>query len=390
MKGFNKYFCLGAALLVSSSGFADFSDVSKSCNGKTKTSAPQSTMAQKRTMDSSSFDQGLGLPDNKYPAAYNAPAGISVKDAWDFDLFASFIYWYVAQEDMSFAYLPMQRSADPAVAAPASIAFQDFKYTPGFKAGFGFNTNYDGWEFRGEYTWLHETLTKTATPPVLSSGSPGTWLGTSWFSWSGSFNTGASASSKWKLRLDMLDGIFRRPFYQGTQLTVSPYGGLRALWLRQNMNVNFRDEHGVTTSYSHNRSTSWALGPVTGVGGHWLLGEGFRFEGNGGASLLYTRYTKISHSEQTPQVQVAGALGVTTTRSGYAFVRPVGQLAVGLGWGTYCCDDEFYFDLALDYEFLYFWDQNVMREFIVQTVGQAISAGDLAMHGVTATFKFDF
>jgi hypothetical protein len=74
----------------------------------------------------------------------------------------------------------------------------------------------------------------------------------------------------------------------------------------------------------------------------------------------------------------------------YNALRPVGQLAVGVGWGMYTCGNEFYFDVALDYEFLYFWDQNVMRMWVSNLQAYVDHIGDLQMHGLTATFRFDF
>jgi hypothetical protein len=344
------------------------------------------------------FEQGLGLPANKYPCAYNAPANICVKNGWDFDLFGSFIYWHASQEFMDIAYVPEVPA--PALALPAAqptsgaVAYQNVKYEPGFKVGFGFNTNYDGWVFRGEYTWLHQTVsTSPITAPTLNSGAAGTWYASDWFTYYNSavgVNSGAAVSSSWKMKLDMVDAVFARPFYEGAQLTVTPYGGLRALWLRQNLNIQLLNTALVTTSSSSNRSSCWSLGPTTGVGGHWLLGWGFRFEGNAAGSILYTQYTKVQHSEQDANALLSGAQGVKSSLTDLNVLRPVGQLAVGLGWGSYCGSNECYFDISAGYEFLYFWDQNVMREWVGSIQGYVNAVSALQMHGMTATVRFDF
>lgn len=377
-----KLLCLAATFLVSSGGFADNLIANQSSQSQNN-----STM-MKKSSNAQPFEQGMALPANKYPAAYNAPAGISVKNGWDFDLFGSFIYWHASQDFMDIARVAPNVTNSAATSYGGTVAFQDVTYEPGFKVGFGFNTNYDGWVFRAEYTWLHQTVSTSAlTAPALPSGAAGTWASSDWFV---NANSGEAVSSSWKMNLDMVDALFERPFYQGTMLTVTPFGGMRGLWLRQNLNINLLNSSGVTTSSSNNHAASWAVGPATGVGGHWLLGYGFRFEGNAVASLLYTRYTTISHDEQDSQAFLVGANGVGTSVSNIGTVRPVGQLNVGLGWGSYCCNDEFYFDIALDYEFINFWEQNVMRSWVGQIQGRAEATGDLQMHGLTATLRFDF
>ncbi len=383
-----KLLCLAAAFMGSSSSFADQSMISQSSQSQ------NNSTTMKKSTKAPAFEQGMGLPANKYPAAYNAPAAICLKNAWDFNLFGSFIYWHASQDAMDIAYVPPNVTASTTTAYGGSVAFQRVNYEPGFKVGFGFNTNHDGWVFRGEYTWLHQNISTSAiTAPLLPSGAAGSWTAGDWFTYNPSFgtvNSGAAVSSSWKMNLDMVDAVFERPFYEGAMLTVTPFGGVRGLWLRQGLNIDLLNTAGVTTSSSNNSSSSWAVGPATGVGGHWLLGMGFRFEGNATASLLYTRYTTISHSEQDSNALLTGAVGVSSSIKNESAIRPIGQLNLGLGWGTYCCDDEFYFDIALDYEFINFWEQNVMRELVGQLQGRANAIGDLQMHGLTATFRFDF
>ena len=294
MNTFYKLVCLSAAFMVSSSSFADTSDVSQS---------PMQSNSSMMKKNCPAFDQGLGLPDNKYAAAYNAPACISVKNGWDFDLFGSFIYWHASQEDMDVAYVPVTVATTATGVVPGAVAFQNVQYEPGFKAGFGFNTNYDGWVFRGEYTWLHQKVSGSTTAPTLATGAAGTFYANDWFvnHTTGDDNTGASVSSSWKMHLDMVDAVFARPFYEGAQLAVVPFGGLRGLWIRQNLDIDLLSSTKTVNCYSNNHSSSWAVGPTTGVGGHWFLGRGFRFEGNAAASILYTQYTTNSHSEQDSQ-----------------------------------------------------------------------------------------
>lgn len=341
---------------------------------------------------------------NKYPAAYNAPAGVDLNCGWDIDFTASFIYWYVAQEFMDVAYIHPTASAVGLASTSGAVAYQNFKYKPGFKVGFGFDTGMDDWNIAAEYTWVRQKVSQSLGVPAGLSG----WQANSWFtqysgtdsasSLGGSAVAGSSAisftkglTSSWKMHMDMLDLVAGRPFYQGTCLTLSPTGGLRALWIRQSLNVQLLG--GLPTGFvaaanvsSTTNSHCWSLGPVAGVTSHWMVGSGFRFEGKMGASLLYTRYTTISHQEQ----DLPGRLRISNSATNYNALRPTMDMGLGLGWGTYFSDNQYFFDLAARYDFNLFWEQNVMREWVTSLNGTPSPVGDLRMHGLTIDVRFDF
>lgn len=312
------------------------------------------------------------------PAAYNAPAGIDVK-GWEIDVFGSFIYWHVSQDSMDLAHVLPASTAT--TVTPGAVAYQDFNYKPGFKAGLGVNTNYDGWVGWAEYTWLHQDTTTSETPPALPTGAAGTWVVQDWFTTPVAIAAGADVTSKWTMKLDMLDVIFSRPYYQGKKITIDPFAGLRGLWLRQDLSIALGIPNVAVTS------KQWAVGPNAGVGGHWMLGNsGFRFEGKAAASLLYTRYTKYSHTEQNS----LAVLPTTTSFNSWSAVRPIAELGVGLGWGKYFACNHYYLDFSARYDFTLFWEQNVMRENTSNLLGTVDYPGDLQMHGLTASARLDF
>ena len=41
------------------------------------------------------FEQGYGMTNDKFPAAYNAPARLEVQQSWDVFFTGTFTYWYV-------------------------------------------------------------------------------------------------------------------------------------------------------------------------------------------------------------------------------------------------------------------------------------------------------
>ncbi len=362
--------CSAAAVLAATGAFAQMSRGSHS--------APNPCAC---------MEQGLGLPTEKkcFPAAYNAPASIAVSCGWDFNISASFIYWHTSQEGLDFAFVA-PTLAPPATPTPGAVQYSDFDYQPGFQVAIGYNTNYDDWVGWAEYTWLHQTeLTSAVTPPLLPSGAAGTWGGSDWFVAGGVAQAGGAASARWKMHLDMLDVFFSRPYYQGTQLTVAPYAGLRALWIRQTFTVNLVNTVSPLSPRAKTGSNSWALGPAAGVKGHWMLGKGFRFEGNATGALLYTDYTSIRWKQS-----LVNSSGPTARTDDVGTVRSMAQLGVGVGYGSYLYCQKYYIDFSARYDFNYLWNQNVMRPFVSELAGRENDVGDLSLHGLTLNARFDF
>lgn len=348
------------------------------------------------------FKRGEGLKKNKYPPAYNAPAGINVT-GWDIFLTGSYIYWHVGQEGMELAtsggIAVSGGVTEEVLPADMSVLVQNFKYASGFRVGAGLNFDRDDWVAYVQYTRLHHT---TKTSSVKAPEFPGAipiWA-VSWFIQGtpiGNETVPASkVTSKWHVSLDFLDASMSRPFYLGRDLTVTPMAGLRGAWIKQSLDV--RATTGLSLNIdpqenpidSHNHSSSWGIGPRAGVGANWLLGMGFRLEGEMAASLLYTRFSRVKHKEN--------ALSVLDTfqqfkshYNRYNCLRPWAEGGLGLGWGMYTCEQGFHFDLCATYDFHYLWSQNMMRKLVdLSFSGSQASAGDLYFHGLTVTARFDF
>jgi hypothetical protein len=322
------------------------------------------------------FEQGYEICNDKFPAAYNAAARIDVQCSWDLFATASFLYWYADQEAMDLA-LPIQGTVN------GQVLIQDFDFKPGFKVGLGVNFDHDNWVGFVEYTWFHQT-NKTGLTEAPADTS---WL-PSWFQ-SRSSISNPTVGSQWRLNMDIVDATLSRPFYQGRKLTVLPFGGLRGAWIRQNMKVEALQPAGVeieaATFLSKNHSHSWAVGPRAGFQAHWMLGWGFRIEGDAAASLLFTRYTKVTHNETEDDVS-----NVYASFHDYNTVRPMADMGIGFGWGSYFDRQNYHFDLVATYDFNVMWGQNMMRELAMQTNGIAFEAADLHLQGLTATARFDF
>lgn len=346
------------------------------------------------------FEQGTPLTNcENFPPAYNAPARTEVRCSWDVFLTGSFLYWFVGQEGMDIGYnASLSPTTTPTAVVPPDNALkvaQKGEFKPGFKVGIGLNMGLDDWVGYLEYTWLHGSTSQSTNAGADPRGTPAIILGTWYNQNTGSVlnATASTVSSRWRVNLDMLDGTLSRPFYQGRNLTLTPYSGARALWIRQNFRLSATTTNAATgiTPVSHNSSKSWGLGPLAGMQGHWQLGWGFRLEGDASAAVVYQRYTKVSHSEDAITTTSPWNQTSNIRYKDMGALRPMADMGMGIGWGSYLDCQNFYLDIVATYDFFILWGQNMMRHLVDDfNYGVDGAPEELYYNGMTLTMRFDF
>ncbi len=330
--------------------------------------------------------QGDMLKEGSLPAAYNAPAATQVKNTWDWDVTASYIYWQALQEGMTLGWAVPSGTASGTPAASAQRIDFDFKYQSGFKVGFGTCFNkHDAWALDFEYTRLNFTENTHKAAPTGEKYGTIEWLLSSNQTSSNTFMNNMSA--QWKLNLNIADGYLARPFYNGTKLTLTPFFGVRAAWINQKYNISYTSLSGNVIA-SHNNSTSWGLGARGGFSGNWLLGYGFRVQGSAAGSLLYTQYN-INHSESNQASTTPGNNYFSASQKEKCG-RFIGEVGLGLGWGMYVNKNREHFDILASYDFTYLPNQNVMRLKGDYNNYSSEGAQDLMLQGLTVRATLDF
>jgi hypothetical protein len=344
-----------------------------------------------------------GYPDEQccFPPAYNQPANFNLGPCpWDFWIDLSFTYWDAEQEGLDLAI--SSRSVIDGDSATSNspdsgkFLFQDTQFKPGFKVGIGMDLEHDAWSGFAEYTWFRSTTNTHQSAPADPAGDTPVWNLSNWFvkdsTTSNITSIASNINSKWRLRMDLLDAGLIRPYYQGTHLIVAPFGGLRGQWIRQNLSItgDFPTSN-VTpdlTATSSNKSNSWAVGPRAGCLGKWHLGWGIRLEGDVAASLVFTRYTSVKHSEGATTLT---ASPVAASLKNYNCLRAVNEMNLGLGWGSYFDCRNYHFDLLATYDFQVFWNQNVLRQLVDSLEsGTGHAPSNLYLQGLTIKAQFDF
>lgn len=373
-------------------------------------------------MSSSSNDarqmQGEPLNATGFTAGYNTPAVIDVSpknmpirpESTHVFIDGAFTYWYAGEDGLEIAENGVLNGSTLYFPKNGKTVAQSSEYKPGFKVALGVVGEHE-WSAKAEYTWYRGTTHTTSsqsptTVPTAGIATSTASTGTSvlvvdtWFQQGTSVGqalSGSKVSSSWHLAMDIVDVVFGRPFYTGRAFTVSPFGGLRTAWIRQTMKVNLTENPAIFSGsipaqpiQSRNSSNSWSLGGIMGCQSEYLLPMGFRLEGDASASLLYTQYTSINHSEDAAATTF-NAGPYTLSVSNYSAMRPMAELGLGFGWGRYLSNGDFHIDFSADYDFMMFWSQNMFRKLIDHNLtGTGSTPGDLYLHGLTFTARFDF
>jgi len=382
-------------------------------------------------------------PEPNLIPAYNHSARVETSHPWDVWGEASFIYWQPVQENMDVGLVLEPHSLPvtyvrvaPFTVGPTtsfSALDMDFKFKPGFKVGAGWKMNHDMWDAHLEYTWFHCKQHRSKTADIGSTGiapsSPpgfpvqvntGGILPTWGFPFVNTYDDSTaadqlgslifeSAEEKWHLNMDLLELDVGRWCYTGCKLTFRPAFGLRAACIRQHANVVYSNTRGLGVSVItqlatpidkneiNARTNSWGIGPKIALDTNWAVGKGFRFFGDMEADILYTRYTKLSMSQQN--TMLAGLPGFNSIvanpvkyKDHRGALRTHLELELGLGWGTYFDCNNWYLDLSAGYEFQVFYDQNMFKHFDSTLVNGSGSLpyGNLYIQGLNVTARLDF
>ena len=316
-------------------------------------------------------------------SAYNSPSRIDVKSSWDVFISGSYILWQAKERGLDLAHSYPQNTTSKSF--PVKM---DFDYKSGFKVGVCTNFDHDDWNLFFQYVRLHLENKKSE-----NAQENGYLLPTKVF-YSDVENTNNHASNlngKWYLDYDMIDIELGRPCYVGSNLTFKPHFGVRWGWIKQKDKTsytftNLEEPFNDVEASSKARSDSWLLGPRAGLYTNWLLGD-FRILANAAASAVYQNFKTYFKQDDFENINNLDK----NVKSKIGYVLANCDIILGLGWGTYFDDKNWHFDVLAGYEFLYFWDQNMMRVLIDRVLKNVkTKADDLVLHGLTVTARFDF
>ena len=313
---------------------------------------------------------GCDAPMGPNASAYNHPARVDVCSSWDFFLTGSFLYWQLLQEQMEIAETNFGLDL-----INSKVFIQDFDYKPAFKVGLGMNMEYDNWSAYVQYTRLNSSMSTT-----VNIGSATNLRN---LSYSATLNSTTQVKVKWDLDHNIFDFELGRPSYNGKHLTLSPHFGLKGGWIDQKIKT---DDFGTLIYINNDKSDSWLIGPRAGIYTNWTFFEGFRFMGNAAASLFYQKFNNVTidgiNNDGTVNKKI-------TYESG--FINPSLEFLLGLGWGSYFYENNYFFDLSVAYETQVYFNQNMWRHLVELDSGAGYTKpGNLMFQGLNVTARIDF
>lgn len=315
------------------------------------------------------------------PGAYNQSATYMCDSGWDVFVTGDYIWWDWAQDEGLQGGRTTIRGLDNFEFSPKNITPG---YASGFQVGLGFNMHgMDDWNFYTEYTWYKNS----------GSGSGSLYLDEGVI-----LQIPAADSIHVNMHYNNLDFLLQRPFYFGKKLTSNFYAGLKSLWISQKYNLDVEGEAIIfdgaidvaIDADLHRKVTSWALGPKFGVDSNWLLGYGLKILTNISASVLYTRYTQHSNLDldifgDAFDTDFSFDSDSSISVPNYGTLRPVVETYLGLGWGSYFCDNDFHLDLSVGYDF------NVYFNYVTHANQNGMGNGaNMYLHGLNVQARFDF
>ncbi len=323
---------------------------------------------------------------------YNCPARIDVKGVWDYYASASFLY-----------IQPKEKGLAPALVSSLDFnglqksSLIDFKYMfyPAFKAGVGLSSDCDGWNLYAEYTRIYSTTTKKKKlDPVLFGASAGkSYLSPIW-GFTGLGPTEGTLLSydvkaRWKLRFNIVDLTLGRSYFVGKKLLFHPFFGFRGGMINQKLsslskNVN---DSGSFTINSKNHTCSWLIGPRFGLDTSWLLGKGFRFYGNMGASIFFDHFKLYKDDDIVP-------LSVLSRYLMHAKKKTITSnldASCGFGWGSYFYNKNWHLDFIMGYDFQIFFEQNYLQYLnLLSNYIEEFTPHNLVLQGLNLKLQIDF
>ena len=315
-------------------------------------------------------------------AGYNAPSSLGLNASWDIFVTGSFIYWQPSEDNLALG-VPSNMTS---MALPyyGTVVNMDFGFKPGLKVGLGADVRRDHWVLYSEYTWLQSTDRK-------SFSAAGSNLAINYWAHPNRYTTFlTTVSGEWQVHLNLLDLVLQRSYFVGSQLTFTPFFGLRAAWIDQQYLTENTEQTTLLVYQTFQKSTSWGVGPRTGLDADWLLGYGIRFYGKTMADLLYTQYGRhiVYQNPSTPSTME----DINVHEYGIETLRSHAEIELGFGWGSSLSRDRMYIDLAAGYDFQVFWRQNMFIEYVdnVSISDYVARDGNLYLQGLTASLRLDF
>lgn len=309
---------------------------------------------------------------------------ISTRTCGNWDLFADAFAWF-ASEEASAVWVDIVNVGNNT----SSFTAQDlsFDWNFGFRAGVGYNLEYDQWD-----TQLYWTSFHTKADQSIEEFPVGTLLVSEihpeFFAADLSDTFSHRAKIHWTLHYNMCDWELGRNYWVSKGLSFRPFIGLKGGWIDQSIQVHYNNliiagSSTENSSRENVKNNFWGIGPVGGVNSKWKLRNFCNhypslFGDFSAATLWGTWICSDLYNDTTGKKIIVNMRNSTL---GALMFRGF----LGIGWDVDINRGRSHFATRLGYE-MQLW----VNQLRVATSQLIRLHGDLTLQGVTFNCRFDF
>lgn len=320
-------------------------------------------------------------------------------------LYGEYLYWKVVQDQMQYAaalpggvenILRQIGEGEPPVRVREKLAIVDpkFNYNSGFRIGLGYAMGCSDWDFQLAWLRLHETVSSHVSDqsrgiiPITIPAS--SLLGFVDRDPSG-FGFASRADSCWRFELDVIDFQIGRSCHPFHSLSLSPYVGLKAAYVKQHQAIHycgFAIEETPIDVHNAKKNDFKAIGPSFELDSSWELFPSLHLTSGIGGALLFGKFD----TGERPEIsQASNSIQVCLDTSKQHRLRPVVDANIGIDWSR-CLGDTCKLVIGVSYEVQYWWNQWQVPASVESSLinGGLSPQGDLMMYGLTVNAAITF
>ena len=314
-----------------------------------------------------------------YPYAVNPP--ITSHECCVFGGHIDYLYWRPYSDDNAFADVTSVNGTSNF--SSSSTAYSnvekdvDYDWHSGFRIGLDAGVPCNEWRVGLEWTHFLNHNNGNGVAASVNGYTGLTFIRDPAYAYPtlgsiGSNGVSSTAFGRWRVELNEVDLVFGRQFYVGHQVTLRPYGGLRALFLRQRYDAEASFNSGpiffdgvlrtpIISNLTAELSTDFkGVGIVGGFESTWDVFCDLGLYANFGGSILYGK----SRSNLTGILTSTNFSGITNNyfaERNVNTLRATLDLAFGFEWRQELFEDsgEFIFRAGWE-EHLYFRQNNFL------------------------------
>lgn len=324
---------------------------------------------------------------------------------------ADFLYWQANEDGLEFG---TKMVGGPLIGVSSEIDTKlldfDFEWNPGFRVGIGYVFDcYDHWALGLNWTHIHNRAHGKGTAAGIESqtGNIDTIV-SPWVNLVFNLSMGASkADAHWDVQFNTLDLDLSRSFFVTERLVLNPYVGLRGARIDQDYKAKYNiifllmenDPEPVRTVTFKADNDFSSIGLRGGSDFIWHFNEHWNLFAKVSGAVLYGRF-KVEMKNLNDQGLGEGEIDPMplnfSASEHFWRTRLNFEEAIGFGWETFFCCNQYRLSASIAYEASQWLNQNQLFYTFYLRGQDTIShvpirnQGNLGFQGIRAGVQFDF